>query len=215
MPMQTQPQSTTPKRKVFISYHHRNDQDYKESLLEFNRTQGIFIDASVDTGDIDDSLPSQTIRQKIRDEYLANSTVTILLVGTETKYRKHIDWELYSSMIDGRVNKRSGILVINLPSTNCSTFTAAHENEKEIVHPECQSWTTVTTRTEYAQRYPHMPDRIVDNLLKPESKISVVPWDKLTVEKLKFLIEATFQDKDKCEYDMSREMRRADHNPNV
>ena len=175
-------QTTTPKRKVFISYHHRNDQAFKESLLDFNRTYNIFIDASVDIDDIDDDLPSQAIRQVIRDEYLANSTVTILLVGTEPRYRKHIDWELYSSMIDGTVNKRSGILVINLPSTNCTTFTAAHPDEKEIVHPECTSWTNVATRTEYEQRYPCMPDRIIDNLLKSEAKVSVVPWSKLNTE---------------------------------
>jgi hypothetical protein len=150
-------------RKVFISYHHRNDQACKEQLLEFNRTHRLFIDASVDTGDIDDYLSNEAIRQKIRDEYLANSTVTMLLVGTETKYRKHVDWELYSSMFDGRVNKKSGILVINLPSTGCEFFTAAHPNEKEVIHPDCQSWTTITTRAEYERRYPHMPDRIIDN----------------------------------------------------
>ena len=60
-----------------------------------------------------------------------------------------------------------------------------------------------------------MPDRIIDNLLEPEAKISVVPWDKLNVERLAFLIEATFQAREKCEYDMSREMRRSDFNPNV
>ena len=128
-----------PKRRVFISYHHRNDQFYKQSLLDFNTEHRIFIDASVDTGDIDERLPNQTIRQKIRDEYIASSTVTILLVGTETKYRKHIDWEVYSSMIDGSINKRSGILVINLPSTNCTTFTVAHPGEKELVHPSVVS----------------------------------------------------------------------------
>lgn len=198
---------------MFISYHHRNDQAYKQALLDFNEKHGIFIDASVDTGDIDDSLSSEAIRRKIRDEYLVNSTVTILLVGTETKYRKHVDWELYSSMIDGSVNKKSGILVINLPSTNCTTFTAAHPGEKELVHPECTSWTSVKTRTEYEQRYPYMPDRVIDNLLEPKAKISVVPWDKLTVERLAFLIEATFQARETNEYDMSREMRRSDYNP--
>jgi hypothetical protein len=212
--MQTQTPAVTPKRKVFISYHHRNDQAYKESLLQFNQEHGIFIDASVDTGDIDDTLSNEAIRQKIRDEYLANSTVTILLVGTETKFRKHVDWELYSSMFDGRVNKKSGILVINLPTTNCTFFNASHPNEKEFVHPECQSWTTIDNRAEYERRYPFMPDRIIDNLLKAEAKISVVPWGaKLTKEKLAFLIEATFQGKDDCQYDLSRDMRRADYNP--
>ena len=211
--MQQQSQPATPRRKVFISYHHRNDQAYKQSLLEFNEVHRIFIDASVDTGEIDDGLPSHTIRQKIRDEYLANSTVTIILVGTETKYRKHIDWEVYSSMIDGSVNKRSGILVINLPSTNCTTFTAPNTGEKDLIHPECTSWKSVKTRTEYEERYPFLPDRIIDNLLEPKAKISVVPWEKLTVERLAFLIEAAFQARETNEYNMSREMRRNDYNP--
>jgi len=211
--MQTQAPTMTPKRKVFISYHHRNDQAHKESLLQFNRDHRIFIDASIDTGDIDDNLSNEAIRQKIRDEYLANSTVTILLVGTETKFRKHVDWELYSSMFDGRVNKRSGILVINLPSTNCTFFKASHPNEKEFVHPECQSWTTIENRSEYEQRYPYMPNRIIDNLLERNAKLSVVPWAKLTKERLAFLIEAAFQGKDACQYDLSRDMRRADYNP--
>lgn len=211
--MPTQSHANTPNRKVFISYHHRNDQAYKQALLDLNATHQIFIDASVDVGEIDESLPSQTIRRIIRDEYLAESTVTILLVGTETKYRKHIDWELYSSMIDGSVNKRSGILVVTLPSTNCTYFTAAHPGEKEIVHPECTSWTTVETRAEYERRYPSLPDRIIDNLLNPKAKISVVPWEKLTPERLTFLIEAAFQARETNEYDMSREMRRSDYNP--
>lgn len=211
--MRAQSLAITPKRKVFISYHHRNDQAYKQALLDFNQEHRIFIDASVDTGDIDDGMSSQAIRRKIRDEYLANSTVTILLVGTETKWRKYVDWELYSSMIDGSVNRRSGILVINLPSTNCTTFTAAHPGEKELVHPECASWTNVTTRNEYERRYPYMPDRIIDNLLEQDAKISVLPWAKITAERLAFLIEATFQGRESCKYDMSREMRRSDYNP--
>ena len=80
--------------KVFISYHHLNDQGYKENLVRFGEENQIFIDGSVDTGDISDDLPSQTIREIIRDDYLRDSTVTIVLVGTSTKGRKHIDWEI-------------------------------------------------------------------------------------------------------------------------
>ena len=118
------------KHKVFISYHHANDQWYKNELLRLNQIYDVFIDMSVDTGDIDDNLDDQQIREKIRDEYLKDSTVTILLVGTETKNRKHVDWEIFSSMFDGKVNKKSGILVINLPSTGCVHYTATHDNEK-------------------------------------------------------------------------------------
>ena len=196
------------KHKVFISYHHANDQWYKNELLRLNKIHNIFIDGSVDTGYIDDKLDNETIRQIIRDDYLKDTTVTILLVGTETMNRKHIDWELKSSMINGSVNKKSGILVINLPSTGCTYYTATHSGEKEIVHPENKSWTSIDNRAEYERRYPYLPARIIDNLLKTEAKISVVNWNEINVEMLRFLIHATFEDKEKCEYDLSRTMRR-------
>ena len=60
--------------KVFISYHHENDQGYKERLVNFGEQHGIFIDQSVDTGNISDSLSDESIREKIRDEYLRDST---------------------------------------------------------------------------------------------------------------------------------------------
>ena len=200
------------KHKVFISYHHANDQWYKNELLRLNRIYDVFIDSSVDTGDIDDNLPDERIREIIRDEYLKDSTVTIILVGIETKKRKHIDWELYSSMYDGKVNKKSGVLVINLPSTNCTYYTASHEGEKEKVYPENDTWISIDDRTEYERRYPYLPDRIIDNLLKPDAKVSVVNWDKISsdIEKLRFLIEQTFNEKEKCNYDLSRPMRRRD-----
>lgn len=197
--------------KVFISYHHKNDQYYKDKLLDINRLYPIFIDYSVDTGDISDLLDDHSIREKIRDEYLRDSTVTIVLVGTETKRRKHVDWEIYSSMYDGRINKKSGILVINLPSINCTYYTAAHAYEKERIYPENTSWITIESRSEYESRYPYMPDRIIDNLLKKEAKISVVNWNKIENDfgALDFLINATYNDRANCIYDLSRPMRRA------
>ena len=36
--------------KVFISYHHQNDQYYRDCLVEAGEQYSIFIDASVDTG---------------------------------------------------------------------------------------------------------------------------------------------------------------------
>lgn len=134
-----------PEHKVFISYRHGNDQAYKGELIKSD----IFIDASVDTGDIDERLSDQTIRQKIRDEYLKDSSVTIVLVGTETKNRKHVDWEIYSSMYDGQVNKKSGVLVINLPSTGCTTVIAAHgDGEKKAIYPSVSNWVPIKNRSD-------------------------------------------------------------------
>lgn len=119
--------------KVFISYHHENDQWYKDYLVELGRQHSIFIDKSVDTGNISDDLSDQRIREKIRDEYLQDSTVTIVLVGKETNRRKHVDWEIYSSMYDGAVNKKSGIVVLNLPNTS-DLGTIAHGDAEKKVH---------------------------------------------------------------------------------
>lgn len=198
------------KHKVFISYHHENDEDYKEKLLDLNEEHDIFLDWSVDTDDIDDELDDEQIREIIRDDYLRESTVTVLLVGTETKGRKHVDWELFSSMINSKKNKKSGILVINLPTVNCEYFTAAHDGEKETVYPDQNNWMSIDSRAEYERRYPDMPARIIDNLLKAEAKMSIVNWSRIKDEPdaLSFLIDATYEDKGKCEYDLSRPMRR-------
>ena len=193
--------------RVFISYHHDNDQVYKDGLVKWAEENKIFIDYSVDTGDIDDDLTDQQIREKIRDEYLKESSVTIVLVGTETKHRKHVDWEIYSSMFDGKINKKSGIIVINLPSTKNTLCHACHDGEKEYVFQNVKSWTSINTRQEYEERYPYVPERIIDNWLYG-AKISAIAWDDLTAGKLKYMIEKAYEDKENCDYDLSRPMRR-------
>ena len=197
--------------KVFISYHHANDQDYKDYLVSMGKCHEIFIDESVDTGDISDKLSDEAIREKIRDEYLRDSTVTILLVGQETKRRKHVDWEIYSSMIDGKINKKSGILVVNLPVTEPYSYIyVCHSGEKETVYPDIHGFEIITSRAEFERHYPYAPDRIIDNLLKSEAKVSVTNWSRIENNPsiLRFLIDAVFEDRAACEYDLSQAMRR-------
>jgi hypothetical protein len=200
------------RHKVFVSFHHANDQPYKEALISLNNRFGLFVDWSVDTGDISDDLDDNAIRQTIRDAYLQDSTVTIVLVGTETKYRKHVDWEIYSSMYDGAVNKKSGVLVINLPTVGCNYYTAGHgDTEKVTVYPQNTEWVTIDKRSEFESRYPYMPERIIDNLLAKGARVSVTNWDTVAsdVNKLSFLINVTFNDRAACEYDLSRAMKRS------
>jgi len=195
--------------RVFISYHHALDQWAKDQLQVWNEQHGLFTDMSVNSNEVDDSLPTERIREIIRDDYLRDSTVTIVLVGTGTSGRKHVDWEIYSSMFNGKVNKQSGVFAIQLPSTNPQFWNAAHEGEKATVYPDCTSWTTITDRTEYERRYPYLPSRIIDNLLAPEGKVSVTTWDRITsdLNNLIRLIDAAHNDRLSCEYDLSRAMR--------
>ena len=193
--------------KVFVSFHHANDQKYKEGLVSWAEKNKVFIDGSVDMGEIPEDWDDQKIREYIRDEHLKDTTVTILLVGTETKNRKHIDWELYSSMYDGTVNKKSGIIVILLPSVKSEYYTCAHSSEKTF-YPETTQWMSIDSREEYHRRYPYLPERIIDNLLEPNAFISVINWDKLTPGILRQMIDNAYNSRATCTYDLSRPMRK-------
>ena len=109
--------NNTRRHKVFVSYHHNNDQDYRNKFEQmFSDDHDIMVSKSVQIGDIDQNLPTETIRQKIRDEYLRDSTVTVVLIGSETWKRKHVDWEIGSSIRSTEYNPRSGLLGILLPT---------------------------------------------------------------------------------------------------
>lgn len=115
------------RHNVFVSYHHDNDQGYRERFEDlFNYKHDIFVSKSVKIGDISEYLSTEAIRQKIRDEYLRDSTVTVVLIGSETWKRKHVDWEIAASLRDTKYNSRSGLLGIILPSyprNNSTTYT--------------------------------------------------------------------------------------------
>jgi len=105
-----------PKHKVFVSYHHANDQWDRERFEKlFSDYYDIFISKSVQLGEIDPNLKTDTIRQRIRDEYLRDTTVTVALIGKETWKRKHVDWEIGASIRHTKYNSRSGLLGIFLP----------------------------------------------------------------------------------------------------
>jgi len=165
--------------KVFISYHHSNEGEIKEKLLRINKEHNIFIDCSVSTGDIDENLEPQAIRKTIRRKYLSGSTVILLLVGRETKYRKHVDWELYSSMYNGTNFGRSGVVVLHAPCCESDYFTAPSAEIKKTIYPHISNWKSIDSRDEYEKRYPDLPPRIIDNLLKKGSRVSVSNWSSV------------------------------------
>ena len=66
--------------KVFISYYHEDDQEYKNRLVQALDSKAI--DKSVSPQDIhDENLPLDEIRRRIRDNHIADATVTIVLIG--------------------------------------------------------------------------------------------------------------------------------------
>ncbi len=52
----------------------------------------------------------------IRDDFISDATVTLVLVGQGTWRRKHVDWEIASGIHDTKNNSRTGLLGLLLPS---------------------------------------------------------------------------------------------------
>ena len=74
------------------------------------------VDRSVHEGDIDPNYAPDDIRRRIREDFHADSTVTVVLIGPCTWARKHVDWEISATLRDTKHNPRSGLLGILLPS---------------------------------------------------------------------------------------------------
>jgi len=203
------------RHRVFISYYHHDDQRYKDYLIkmqEFNietmQMQSIFEDFSVHENEIDDTgLSSEQIRCIIRDEYIKDATVLILLCGENTKKRKHIDWELHAAMYDSPANRQMGIIVINLPTIN-QGIRASSEEEKPLLSDFGQ-WYSIDNRAEFEAQYPYMPSRIIDNFVK-EVPITVVEWSRIENHPtiLKQLIDNAFNRRFDFTYDHSSPLRR-------
>ena len=194
--------------KVFISYHHQNDQYYKDRLVEAAEQYSIFIDASVDTGDISDHPSDQAIRETIRDEYLRDSTVTDCP-----------GWKRNPAA----QARRLGDLLQH----------ARWKSEQEVGDPSDQPARHVRSRTHSPRRRKaggisrrdFMDDvryaktvrraisrdagRIVDNLIEPKAKISVLPWSRVDLDTLRFRSTRRLVLGLAAEYDLSRPMRRA------
>ncbi len=107
--------NATQRHRVFVSFHHDKDQRYKDTFV--GMMEGNIVDKSVEDGDIDDeNLKTETIRQKIRDEFIRAARVTVVLIGPCTWQRKHVDWEIGSSLRETDKNPRCGLLGILLPN---------------------------------------------------------------------------------------------------
>ncbi len=104
------------RHKCFLSYY---SEDAEEVLTFVEKFSGVFIPKTVGISDEYpwvDSDDDDYVMDVIRDDYLADSTVTIVFVGKCTWSRKFVDWEVYSSLRKDKNNRLNGLLAIQLPS---------------------------------------------------------------------------------------------------
>ena len=98
------------KPKVFVSYHHGNDQGYADRFgAVFHEQYQAVTDRSLD--DCIDSDDCEYVYQRIREEFITGTSCTIVLCGAETMNRKYVDWEIKATL-----DKQHGLLGVALPT---------------------------------------------------------------------------------------------------
>ena len=161
-----------PRHKVFTSFHN-DDMAYKDKFVRM--LGGDIVDKSVNVDDIDDSTPIkvETIRRKIRDDYIADASVTVVLIGPDTWGRKHVDWEIGSSIRKTKKNSRCGLLGILLPN-----------------HPDYHKPTY----------HGNIPPRLADNCKGEDPYAEIYRWEDLkkpgVKAKIRRWIDEAFKRKD-------------------
>lgn len=130
------------KRKVFVSYCHRDQAAAEQFVAQWSnvfthRALGLAYDEN-----IINSNDTEYVMSRIRQDYLGDSSVTIVLIGTCTHSRKYVDWEIKASLRRG-ASLPNGLLAYILPTCGLAGLAGLG--------------------------YPHVPNRLNLNLRGPAS----------------------------------------------
>jgi len=106
------------KRRCFISYHHRDEIEVRQFIRTFSSDAESFTARALGIEIADEIVQSNDtdyVMRRIRERYMAYTSVTIVMVGRCTLSRRYVDWEIAASLRNstGSVN---GLLGIRLPS---------------------------------------------------------------------------------------------------
>lgn len=154
------------KRKIFISYHHGGDRAYYDAFINaFSNTYDVIYDNSVDRS-VDSSNTDYVIR-RIRENYITGSSCTIVLCGSQTPYRKFVDWEIKATL-----DKQHGLIGVNLPSNPLSpnNYYIVPDRLNDNIQSGYAVWTdwaTFTQSLQSVQQYIEVanskPSYMIDN----------------------------------------------------
>lgn len=109
------------RRKVFISYHHADQAEVQQFIDVFDHEHDVFIRRALGVdmaNDIVNSTDTSYVMRRIREGYLKDSTVTIVLIGKCTWARRYIDWEIQASLRQGETVTPNGLIGMVLPSAS-------------------------------------------------------------------------------------------------
>jgi hypothetical protein len=126
------------KHKVFVCYSHEDDKKYKDYIDLYLLQQSCNLSMSqANTGNASDY-----IKELIRKQHIDDTTVVVVLVGTTTRLKNYIDWEIFAGL-SASTKGSAGLLAIMLPDLEFN-----------------QDWYSLD-----------MPDRLADNVKSGYAKV--------------------------------------------
>jgi len=103
----------TIRRKCFISYHHADAVAVNSFIERFGPSH--FIKRGITMpAEVVDSADTDYVMRRVRELYVKDSTVTIVLVGKCTWARRFVDWEVQASLRKPANALPNGLLAILL-----------------------------------------------------------------------------------------------------
>ena len=124
------------RHKVFISYHHDDQNEVEDFVDTFDKERQVFTTRALGVEMEDDIINSDNpdyVMKRIRELYLRDSTVTIVLIGKCTWARRYVDWEIQASLRHGQTVTPNGLLGIVLPSAGKKPITAPDRLMKNLL----------------------------------------------------------------------------------
>ena len=112
------------KRKVFISHYRADRKEVDDFIRKFAIEEKVFTLYVLGANDNDEFIHStnpEYVMTQIREKYLQDTTVTIVLIGSCTHSRRYVDWELKSSLRQGDYIP-NGVMGIILPSQGNTAY---------------------------------------------------------------------------------------------
>lgn len=161
------------RHKTFISYYHKSDQLYRDA---FEKAFGhLFISKSIQPGEISTDVSSEYIKRLILEGYITDASVLIVLVGSRTLCRKHVDWEI-SAALNKKVGGYSGLIGILLPDIQLlpngtfryDTLPARLADNAHSGYADIYTWDWITSSTDNVRSAIH---KAFENRINHASKI--------------------------------------------
>jgi hypothetical protein len=106
------------RRTVFISFYQGDRAAVDAFVQRWTVQERVFIPKALGIAfgaDLVNSDNTEYVMGRIRQGYLADSTITLVLIGTCTHSRRFVDWEIKTSLRQGQNYTPNGLLGILLP----------------------------------------------------------------------------------------------------